>query len=378
MKTSLCLLLAAPFATLSLATASQQQQPTIVQTPALWQHRQLKGKKPTAKENKEKGRAPDDDGDAIDAKSKGKDKKIANGDLTIDVKGKSGKFSIERQNLGKGKKKSTVSVNVDSVTEVDSKGKVVGKTGKVKHSIKSLANQDFTFTVAKEDVVAGANATAKATRVTFDATLDTGSNLVIETLLISSKGTVGTDTETWTVLPGDLKWNIALSNWTWCNPCKEGDGAFVDVDLEIKGSKKEPKAREKGKKMHDDKDEEGKKKRRLKSHVKADQKPKKNKGFDLGDGAILELSDQILVDGAWSSMPDGYPKYTAKGSKQIYTFRFPKFKDTAFYDPIVGFSSTEADEEDADKDDANDGGTSLLSSGMVFVLSSFAMFGLFF
>ena len=94
MKTTLCLLLAAPFATLSLASASQQQQPTIVQTPALWQHRQLKGKKPTPKENKEKGRAPDDDGDAIDAKSKGKDKKIANGDLTIDVKGKSGSFPL--------------------------------------------------------------------------------------------------------------------------------------------------------------------------------------------------------------------------------------------------------------------------------------------
>ena len=67
---------------------------------------------------------------------------------------------------------------------------------------------------------------------------------------------------------------------------------------------------------------------------------KTNKIKDLGDGAILELSDQILVDGNWTTMPDGYPSYEQKGGKQIYTFRFPKFTDTAFYDPIVGFDSS--------------------------------------
>ena len=46
-------------------------------------------------------------------------------------------------------------------------------------------------------------------------------------------------------------------------------------------------------------------------------------------------------------MPEGYPKFELKGSKQSYTFRFPKFTDTAFYDPIVGFRSTDSDAEEA-------------------------------
>lgn len=320
------------------------------------------GAKHLAKENKNKGRAPGDPGDEIDTSSKGKDKAVTQGDLTVDVKGQSGKFSVTRNNLGKAKKKSSVTVNIDSITEVDSKGNTVGQKGKVKHSVNSLARQDFTFTVAKENVLAGANATAKATRVTFNTSLDTGSNLVVETLLVSSKGTVGTDTEAWTVLPGDMKFNLALSKWVFAT-----DGAFVDIELEIKGSKKEPKQREKGKKIHADKNKKGKKLRFLESHTK---KEKKNKGFDLGDGAVLELSDKILIDGVWASMPEGYPKFELKGSKQSYTFRFPKFTDTAFYDPIVGFSSTDADAEEAENNESSDGASLSLSGMLLFSLTS--------
>jgi hypothetical protein len=47
------------------------------------------GAKHLAKENKNKGRAPGDPGDEIDTSSKGKDKAVTQGDLTVDVKGRS-------------------------------------------------------------------------------------------------------------------------------------------------------------------------------------------------------------------------------------------------------------------------------------------------
>merc|ERR1719199_1075060 len=78
-------------------------------------------------------------------------------------------------------------------------------------------------------------------------------------------------------------------------------------------------------------------------------------------------------------MPEGYPKFELKGSKQSYTFRFPKFTDTAFYDPIVGFSSTEADAEEAEKKDSdNSDGASLSLSGMLLFSLSSIMISVFF
>mgnify|MGYP006101040797 CR=1 FL=1 len=166
-------------------------------------------------------------------------------------------------------------------------------------------------------------------RVTFASSLDTGSKLQVETLLISGKGEVNTPTENWIVQPGDMKFNILLSNWVFAST-----GKFVDIELEIKG--KNSLAQKRTKKLHDHDEHKDTKDKDDRRSLKG----KTDKSWDLGDGAILELSDQILVDGNWTTMPDGYPSYEQKGGKQIYTFRFPKFTDTAFYDPIVGFDSS--------------------------------------
>ena len=39
-------------------------------------------------------------------------------------------------------------------------------------------------------------------------------------------------------------------------------------------------------------------------------------------------------------MPEGYPKLTIQGSKNIFTFRFPKFTTKAVYDPTVEIKPT--------------------------------------
>ena len=54
----------------------------------------------------------------------------------------------------------------------------------------------------------------------------------------------------------------------------------------------------------------------------------------------LVLSNRVLKDGAWVSMPDGFPKMETQGGSAIFIFRFPKFNDNAVYDPIIGMGET--------------------------------------
>ena len=62
------------------------------------------------------------------------------------------------------------------------------------------------------------------------------------------------------------------------------------------------------------------------------------KQIKLG-GLNIHLSDQIQIDGKWTAMAAGYPKVEAKGAKMIFTFRFPKFKHEAKYDPLISSSA---------------------------------------
>jgi hypothetical protein len=359
--------LASPFAFHEKADAFSQSASSLV-------HRQLKGtKKGPSKKGRKSG---DDKPDVKKPGSKGKDQTFTKGDVSVDIKGKSGKFSITRGNMGKSKKgKSLVSVQIDAIHEIAADGTtIVGKSGKIKHSIETMAKQEFEFSVEQDDVDPSliddpTITAAKSSRVTFDSTLSTGSTLKMETLLVTSKGVVGTTgDEKWTVLPGDMKFNLLLSGWNWCEgttgakSCKEGAGSFVDVDIEVKGKLaadgKEPKEREK--KLHDDDDDkkDNDDDKKVRRSLAA-----KGKNWDLGDGAVLELSDQILIDGNWTKMPKGYPKMATKGGKVTYTFRFPKFAETAFYDPIVGFDNSV--ETEAEKNAASASGEATTVSMMV-------------
>ena len=278
-------------------------------------------------------------GDKETGKDKGKDKKFTVGDLQIDIKGQSGKVGVKR--MGMGKKKNTASnviIEMDSLTEVSESGQEVGKTGKVKHSFKSFATQEFSYTV--EDLTEkkiDENSTATAAKIKFESTIQTGSKLAVETYLVKKAGEVGTPTEKWSVQPGDMKFNILMTDWVWCeaSTCKEGAGKFIDLDIEIKGKKDKPEKKDEA----------------SGATSKNATKKKKAKKYSLGDGASLDLSSLVKLDGNWTTMPDGYPKLVTKGGKQIYTFRFPRFKSAAFYDPVIGFDSSV--EASADEDSAS-------------------------
>ena len=47
------------------------------------------------------------------------------------------------------------------------------------------------------------------------------------------------------------------------------------------------------------------------------------------------MSNQVKIDGVWTRMPVGFPKTEIKGRHVVLTLRFPKFKSTAIYDPVL-------------------------------------------
>lgn len=270
-------------------------------------------------------------------------KGVAVADLSVTISEKSGAIEVGRAKMGKKKDKETkVKISIEALREVDIDGVIVGEKESEKHSIESFTEKDFTFgiedtiialTPSADDATNGTSsdfiATADGKKISFSTTLDTGSALDIHTYFFSGEGEVGTMTEKWAVQPGDMKFNIGLKDWVWCDPCEEGTGAFVEVDVEIKGSA--PPVG-KGKKGMGPKGEKGK---------------GVEKEWDLGQGATLDLSELVMVDGNLTSMPVGYPKLEVKGSKQLYTFRFPRFKESVLYDPVVSFNPDAFDDSSA-------------------------------
>eukprot|EP00450_Noctiluca_scintillans_P006922 CAMPEP_0194481062 /NCGR_PEP_ID=MMETSP0253-20130528/3656_1 /TAXON_ID=2966 /ORGANISM="Noctiluca scintillans" /LENGTH=639 /DNA_ID=CAMNT_0039320525 /DNA_START=154 /DNA_END=2073 /DNA_ORIENTATION=- len=251
------------------------------------------------------------------------------GGIAVDVLGQSGKFTLYKEALGKSADPDAVTVTMSGLYELDEDGEEVGTSGSTKHSINTFAAQDFTVEDAVETSIDG----VPASLIKFSSSVSTIGQITVDTWVIESSGTVGPPNETWSVIPGDIKWSITLSDWTWCG-CSQGNqdqvGEYVDIEIEIKGSGGDASG--------------------------------SGKTFDLGGGVGLELSDQVLVDDAWMSMPEGFPLVSDKGNGQVFTFRFPKFTTSAVYDPLFTtgtLSSTttnsEDDQDDGDVTDENDG-----------------------
>jgi hypothetical protein len=114
------------------------------------------------------------------------------------------------------------------------------------------------------------------------------------------------------VAPIDVKFNVNMFNWTFCdavsNPCGNGTetSQYIDVAAEILGSESIPEEDETGSMV-----------------------------FNLGGGIPLLLSNQIKVDGEIDAMPLGFPRVENSDQGTVFIFRFPRFESTVEYDPIV-------------------------------------------
>ena len=236
--------------------------------------------------------------------------------MSIDVKGQSGKMTI-----GFGDEKA-VMVTFDAVTELDASGNAVGTSGSTKHSFNSFASQDFTIGDHMEGVCYedAEGVDLRANLIKFEATgLADVARLFVDTYFFLDSGTIDNGGEVTTIEPYMFKWNIGVEDWPFCGSegvsCKKGSknevGEMLDVDIEIKGLGVNPTL------------------------------VSENAGepivYDLGGGALLSLSKKIEIDGsAIVDMATGYPKVITKGSKTLFTFRFPKAQ-SILYDPAVDF-----------------------------------------
>lgn len=229
----------------------------------------------------------------------------------VHVLGQSGKMSIFNKVLGPSKDPNTVVVEFDALKELDSSGNTVGTSGSTKHSINTFAAQSFTITDPVEVTYDG----MQADKITFETEVSTIGSLRIDTYVFHSSGVVGPDGG-WNVTRGDMKWNIVFKSWSWCG-CSKGQGtetgAFIDVDIKIKGRSSE-----------------------------AVKKDSASNLFSLGGGVDLQLTDKVTLDGSMSTMPSGYPKVAGQGTSQVFTFRFPKFTSSALYDPLLSTGSSDS------------------------------------
>jgi len=172
----------------------------------------------------------------------------------------------------------------------------------------NFANTNFEFSSSYSTVVSGLAAQA----IRFSTPLVGGvATLIVTTFIFLEKGAITpTDTETFNVQAGSVKFNIELKDWPFCNVsetpeniCGGDFGSYVDFGINIEGASAP--------------------------------------GANVSTDADLLLSNKVSMDGSWQMLPAGYPRAEAKdGAKRIfYTFRFPRFTSTALYDPIITFKN---------------------------------------
>ena len=239
----------------------------------------------------------------------------------FDVIGYSGKFKVSTR-------RTNVTVAVDSLYEVDANGNPVGTSGASKHSIQTFANQEFQFGQSFEapyDITVGGDGTGpNASILPFTSTVsDDIGTIRVETFIFKEHGTVTTDgseEETMSVTTGDFKWNIELSDWSFCGvdvECKQGQtaqvGAGIEVKMEMKGNGNAMEIND-GRKV------------------------------ELGGGLEDFVSKMLYCDNEWFPMEAGYPLFTVQGSKQLWTLRFPRFISTCTYDPLLNTGAVLAEE----------------------------------
>jgi len=261
-----------------------------------------------------------------------KDKKFSAGGMEVQIKGKGGKFKVYRKNAGENETNS-IEVAMDYLEELDSTGRMaVGKGGKVKHSIDKFDSQEFDFEPLAI-VKLGYNGTVKASKTSFTCKVGHKTEgigkIKLDTFVVDEAGLVGPDDDTlWNVVPGDMKFNIELSDWTWCGDKKAAEpkpecgtevGKFIDFAIKIKGKNSLP--------IRKDIEIKGKEGRAGKG---------KKSDYVMGGGVNLRLTNLVEIDGNITEMPEGYPKVEIKGKHDtIFTFRFPRFKKKAIYDPLL-------------------------------------------
>ena len=307
----------------------------------------------------------------------------------VEQLGKSGKFRIF--DGSKGNDENAVTVEVDAVMELaGDDSRIVGG-----HGTQTMANQEFSITDPVNTTLDGVD----ASMISFTSTLETkGGNptqygtIELDVFILQGNGTVGTETESWDIFPNDVKFNIVLKDWSFCDGCSYGgdNGGGKPDDTPGGGGGKPDDTLGGGGGGGGGGNPNARHLRQLQevnsTHVdvsiiikgKADEPSEDEDGdFDLGGGVEMKLSNVVSTDDVEDGMPEGYPQVKQNGGKTTYTFRFPRFEDTATYDPVVSYSAANGDSDNGGGVDDDDDGakrSSLNAAGKLVLLLASLLF----
>lgn len=206
---------------------------------------------------------------------------------------------------------------MDSIQEVESNG------DDTVHGFNSFASQDFEFSDEYNLVYEGIAAVA----VNFSAQLmDDTSNFTCQLIMFVEDGEYTYGSETYSVTAGTFKFGYDFTYWPFCTiggtgetECTHGgqeqEGAYLDLTISLK-----------------------------------------NDGDDaVEDGTTVEYPDSAylyqpntyeLTGGVYETMPEGYPMIELQGSKTILTYRFARFNQGLYYDPVLSWDAMQGDDDD--------------------------------
>ena len=117
------------------------------------------------------------------------------------VHGQSGKITLTQGS-------ESLTCEVDSIGEVDASGVDIGRSGKDKHGVNSLASQPFSFSSVNKDAYYQG---IKAINVNQSSKLEgPGANMEIMIYLFLEDGNITFGNESFAVFNGSLKFNIQV------------------------------------------------------------------------------------------------------------------------------------------------------------------------
>lgn len=290
-----------------------------------------------------------------------KDEEVDDGVINVKVLGRSGKIAVcQKENNSTKRKGKCIVLEFDQIMENDEDG---NKVSCQKHFLQNMAQTDFVVS-DKVDMefqnlsVSHFNFSTKmqSDKATFTAML----------YIFKENGSYTFGNDEVSVIPGDVKVNVEIEDWTWCGteagdeaPKKNGakPGKFLDVTVTVKGPKGDkPKKKPKGSGGKPDKPEEITTKDGKKRHRKYRKANKNTDDVDMGDGTSMVLSRYYKAKNGSATemreMPSGYPKLETQGSKSKTIYRFGKVK-SVMYDPTLQVADIDPEAESQDDNAAS-------------------------
>jgi len=218
-----------------------------------------------------------------------KEGEIDKGNIHVKALGHSGKILINQITIKDNKtEENPVTLDFSYLKELDELGNEIGKSGNTKHSFNNFAQLDFSIT--KNQEVKYQNLSTTNFNIQAVNIQDANTKFTGNIYLFNEEGDIKNGDETSAVEKSNFKLSIDIENWKFCtkdgaagsfNECLNGQnreiGKYLEFAMEIKGR---DVAKDNG-----------------------------NNKFLLG-GSDLILFQEVSIDGSFTKMANGYPKFS--------------------------------------------------------------------